>query len=122
MRGFTISVILFSIMLITICINSYFIAFTVNDMSKTAESLNKIPCKSNQAIIDELESEWRAKSVWIGLSVSNDDMQKLTDAIEGAKIANKNEDITQFQIYLALLNNSLYEISRLEKFSIKNIL
>ena len=122
MRGFTISVILFSIMLITICINSYFIAFTVNDMSKTAESLNKIPCKSNQAIIDKLESEWREKSVWIGLSVSNDDMQKLTDAIEGAKIANKNEDITQFQIYLALLNNSLYEIGRLEKFSIKNIL
>ena len=122
MRGFTISVILFSIMLITICINSYFIAFAVNDMTKTAESLNKIPCQSNQAIIDKLESEWKAKSVWIGLSANNDDMQKLTDAIEGVKIANKNEDITQFQIYLALLNNSLYEISRLEKFSIKNIL
>ena len=91
-------------------------------MSKKIESLNPIPCQSNQIIIDEFSQEWENKGIWIGLSVSNEDMQKLTNAIDELKIANENEDTTQFQIYLSLLLTAIDEIGRLEKFSIKNIL
>ena len=122
MRGFIISIILFSVMLITIFINAFFIHSSTKNMSKKIESLNPIPCQSNQIIIDEFSQEWENKGIWIGLSVSNEDMQKLTNAIDELKIANENEDTTQFQIYLSLLLTAIDEIGRLEKFSIKNIL
>lgn len=122
MRGLIISIVLFSVMLITILINAFFIHSSSKNMSKEIESLNPIPCQSNQIIIDKFSQEWERKGIWIGLSVSNEDMQKLTNAIDELKIANANEDTTQFQIYLSLLLNAIDEIGRLEKFSIKNIL
>lgn len=122
MKGFIITSILFSLLLLTIIFNAAFLKSSIQDMKNTVELLTPIPCKDNNEIIDQLIQKWEQKSIWFSLSVSYEDVEELTDMIDSLKATNETQNIEQFTIHTELLLNTLDEIIRLERFSIDNIL
>lgn len=122
MKGFIITSILFSLLLLTIILNAAFLKSSIQDMKNTVELLTPIPCKDNNEIIDQLIQKWEQKSIWFSLSVSYEDVEELTDMIDSLKATNETQNIEQFTIHTELLLNTLDEIIRLERFSIDNIL
>lgn len=122
MRGLIISLILFSIMLVIITLNYYFVNKSLGDMTNITESLLPVPCEENDAILVQLIENWSKLSFWLSLSVSHNEIEELTNRIMTLQSANEIRNIEQFHINSKLLINSIEEIGRLESFSIKNIL
>ncbi len=122
MKGFVITTILFIILLIIISLNLFFMEKTITTMENEVKLLKEFPCEENEEIINNLLNNWEKNSIWMGLSVSYNDIEELTDIIDSLKAANRSDNIIQFQINVELLLNAIEELGRLEKFSIKNIL
>lgn len=122
MRGFIITAILFSIMIIIIISNMFLMNEATRNMKEAIDNLEKIPCQENEIIIEKLTNDWQKMSVWVSLSVSYDDIEEITDIISTLQASNRTNNIEQFQIHISLLLNSIDEMGRLEKISIKNIL
>ncbi len=122
MRGFIITTVLFSLLLVMIFINVHFTEELIENMKNDIALLSTLPCSENEQIIDKLMKNWEKKSIWLSLSVSYDDIEELTDIMDAVSVTNSTENITQFQTNVELLLNEIDEIGRLEKFSIKNIL
>ena len=122
MRGLIISIFLFSLLLITIISNYYFVNDSVDNMKDIANSLLPIPCEENESLLMELEQNFRQACIWLSLSVSHSEIEELTNRIATVQSANNTRNIEQFDINTKLLINSIHEIGRLEAISIKNIL
>lgn len=122
MRGFIITTILFSILLVAIFLNVFFVKITIRSMKESINSLTDHPSEENELILNHFLKDWNKNTTWLSLSVSYDDIQELTDMIDALKAANTARNLNQFQIYVELLLNSIDEIGRLEELSIKNIL
>ena len=122
MRGFIITLILFAILISIVIINSLYVNNIINDIKNEIASLKTIPCAENAIIIKNIKSDWEKDSVWISLSVSYEDIEELTDMITSLEAANSVRDYNQFKLYYELISNSIDDIGRLEKFSVKNIL
>ena len=122
MRGFIITAILFSIMIILIISNMLIMEETTSNMKEAIEILEKNPCQENEIIIEKLANDWQKTSVWISLSISYDNIEEITDMISSLQASNRTNNVEQFQIHISLLLNSIDEMGRLEKISIKNIL
>ena len=122
MRGFIITLILLAILISIVIINSFYVHNIINDIKNEIASLKTIPCEENAIIIKNIKSDWEKDSVWISLSVSYEDIEELTDMITSLEAANSVRDYNQFKLYYELISNSIDDIGRLEKFSVKNIL
>lgn len=122
MKGFIITTIIFILSLTAIFINIFFVEKTTQNMKNQANSLKPFPCTENIKTINNLLSDWKEDSILLGLSVSYDNIEELTNIIYSLKAANEAQNFDQFKIHIELLLNAIEEIGRLEKFSIKNIL
>ena len=122
MRGFIITLILFSILISIVIINSFYVNNIINDIKNEITSLKTIPCEENAIIIKQIKSKWEKDSIWVSLSVSYEDIEELTDMIVSLEASNSVKDYNQFKLYHELILNSIEDIGRLERFSVKNIL
>lgn len=122
MRGFIITLILFAILISIVIINSFYINNIINDIKNEITSLKTIPCEENAIIIKQIKSKWEEDSIWVSLSVSYEDIEELTDMIASLEASNSVKDYNQFKLYHELILNSIEDIGRLERFSVKNIL
>ena len=122
MRGFIITIILFILLLSIVILNFFYIDYIINNMKQNINSLQSIPCEENAITINKIKENWQKDSVWVGLSVSYEDIEELTDMIASLEAANAVKDYNQFKLYCELILNSIEDIGRLEKFSVNNIL
>ena len=82
MRGFIITTVLFSLLLVMIFINVHFTEELIENMKNDIALLSTLPCSENEQIIDKLMKNWEKKSIWLSLSVSYDDIEELTDIMD----------------------------------------
>ena len=122
MRGFIITLILFAILISIVIINSFYVNNIINDIKNEITSLKTIPCEENAIIIKQIKSKWEKDSILVSLSVSYEDIEELTDMIASLEASNSVKDYNQFKLYYELILNSIEDIGRLERFSVKNIL
>lgn len=122
MKGFIITLILFAILISIVIINSFYVNNIINDIKNEITSLKTIPCEENAIIIKQIKSKWEKDSIWVSLSVSYEDIEELTDMIASLEASNSVKDYNQFKLYYELILNSIKDIGRLERFSVKNIL
>lgn len=122
MRGFIITLILFAILISIVIINSFYVNNIINDIKNEITSLKTIPCEENAIIIKQIKSKWEKDSIGVSLSVSYEDIEELTDMIASLEASNSVKDYNQFKLYYELILNSIEDIGRLERFSVKNIL
>lgn len=122
MKGFIITLILFAILISIVIINSFYVNNIINDIKNEITSLKTIPCEENAIIIKQIKSKWEKDSIWVSLSVSYEDIEELTDMIASLEASNSVKDYNQFKLYYELILNSIEDIGRLERFSVKNIL
>lgn len=122
MKGLIITVILFLLLILTIFLNAFFVNRTIQNMQNIINSLNSVPCEENKVLIDDFIKYWSKTSILLSLSVNYEDIEEITDITDSLKSANSTQNISQYKMYVELLLNSIEEIGRLEKISIKNIL
>ena len=122
MRGLIITLILFAILISIVIINSFYVNNIINGIKNEITALKSFPCEENAVIIKQIKSDWEKDSILISLSVGYEDIEELTDMIVSLEASNSAKDYNQFKLYYELLLNSIEEIGRLEKFSVKNIL
>lgn len=122
MRGLIITLILFVILISIVIINSFYVNNIINGIKNEITTLKLVPCEENAIIIKQIKSDWEKDSILISLSVGYEDIEELTDMIVSLEASNSAKDYNQFKLYYELLLNSIEEIGRLEKFSVKNIL
>ena len=122
MRGFIVTLILFAILISIVIINSFYVNNIINDIKNEITSLKTIPCEENAIIIKQIKSKWEKDSIGVSLSVSYEDIEELTDMIASLEASNSVKDYNQFKLYYELILNSIEDIGRLERFSVKNIL
>lgn len=122
MKGLIIALILFVLLLGVIFLNFSFVNKSTDYMKEKVEMLFPFPCTENEALIQEIEDNWKKISKVLSLSISYGYIEELTDMIDATKAANETQNIEQYKIHVNLLFNAIEELGRLEKLSISNIL
>ena len=122
MKGFFITLILFSILVAGGILNFFFIHGICNEMNQMISEISDTPSKENEEKIIKVHEHWEKSEKKVSISVSYitiDEIGKLIDAID---VYNRLSDKEQLSYYIALLKNAVENVRRLEQFSVKSIL
>lgn len=122
MRTFIVSLVIFLILLGCIIGNFFFIRSTTDNLAKMTASLpdaNETECKDRVA---ELREFWERRRDLISLSVSYTDLNQCGSLLAALDAFSAAGDSTHFNAAKLQLLDALDELSRLEAFSIGNLL
>ena len=122
MRGFIITTILLTLLIICIVLNYSFVNEVHDHMHSLVKTILIDDFEKNKSIIEELRSYWEKKNALLSISVSFREIDELSCALDSLEAANKINDRAQLAIYKEHLQNAIDAIMRLERISIKNIL
>ena len=115
MKSLKISLVLFVILVICIIINSFYIHRSADRLSEAARTV------SDKESIQELEDFWRANKQYIGLSISEAQLDHISRLIISVKCNYECQNSADLQNDIALLIDAAEEIKRYERFSIGNL-
>ncbi len=120
MKALSISITLFCVLITVIIVNSIFVNNTAKKIDDIADEI--VAASDQNNLLNELDELWRERKNLLGLSISTDQLDTVTNTIIflNEAVASKNEyDIRK---YSALLSDCAHNIKRTEAISIENIL
>ena len=116
MRAVWICIILFSILLLCVGFNSYYIQRQADRLTQIAEQLTNEERRAT--VLQELDAFWQKHRDWIGLSVGWRELDHLGEILSNLRWAYEAQNESEFQRYRLLFSNAIEEISRNERISI----
>ena len=122
MKALIASLILFAILLAGVIANCIYVNRISDDLVQQAKKIGTIYDEGTIPKLENLKKHFKKHEAILLLSQSYISVNKVDDCIDGAIAYAKSEDESGFQNSKAILLNAIYDLSRLEKFSIKNIL
>ena len=122
MKGFYITIALFSALIISCVLNFLFINNVHSEMNDMISEISESPCLENEEKIKELSEYWERVNSIVGISVNFLSIDSVSNLIDSVRVYNEQEDAIQLSYSKELLINAVENIKRLEVFSIKNIL
>ncbi len=122
MKALIASLIIFGILLTVILLNCIYVNRTSRELVLQAKSIGTIYDDTATSNLESLKKRFKRNEELLLLSLSYVTVDKVDDCIDCAIAYANSDDEAGFQNAKALLINAIYDLSRLEKFSIKNIL
>ena len=122
MKALFASLIIFAVLLAGISANCVYINRISKDLQLQAKKLENIYDPTTLENLEKLKKHFKKHEKILLLSSSYITVNKVDDSIDGAIAYARSKDESGFQNAKAVLINAIYDLSRLEKFSIKNIL
>ena len=122
MRALITSLALFGVLLIGIIINCIYVNRISEDLMLRAKEISTVHDESTISKLENLKKHFKKHESILLLSQSYLSVSKVDDCIDGAIAYAKLGDESGFQNTRAILISAIYDLSRLEKFSVKNIL
>ena len=122
MKGFILTLILFTLLIASIIINCFFVNNVHKDMHELVDKVSPYPSEKNEALIKQIEKLWDERKKLLSISVSFSEIDKVTNSIDALSASNQSKDATQIAINIKLLQNAIDTLKRLEMFSVENIL
>ena len=122
MKGFILTLILFTLLIASIIINCFFVNNVHKDMHELVDKVSPYPSEENEALIKQIEKLWDERKKLLSISVSFSEIDKVTNSIDALSASNQSKDATQIAINIKLLQNAIDTLKRLEMFSVENIL
>ena len=119
MKILPICIALFVLLTVCVFINAGFISKCSEFIDRSAEDLKTYENREN--VLAELERFWNKNRNLIGLSVSDDELDRTESIIICLKTAYEENNEYEFEKYRAELKNSAVSIGRKEKLSIGNL-
>ena len=121
MKGFYITLALFSALIICGILNFLFVNNVHNEMNEMVAEISRAPCAENEERIQNLSDYWEKTNTKLSFSVSYTAIDTVTNLIDSIKLYNDVGDSKQLAYSIELLINAIDNIKRLENFSVKNI-
>ena len=115
MKSLKISLVLFSMLIICIIINSLYIYHSAARLSEAACTI------TDEQSINELENFWKTNKQYIGLSISETQLDHISRLIISIKCNYRSQNDSELKKDIALLIDAAEDIRRYEKFSIENL-
>lgn len=122
MKGFAVMLVIFMLMTGVLIVNYIYInnvADRLYAMTSQVPGIGEEGCYKQLSLIDEY---WQNNHDTVGLSVSFIELNRVSDGITAMKSYAISGDSTQLECTRELLLNAIHEMSRLEAFTIGNIL
>lgn len=119
MRAAWFCVILFLALLLCIGLNAHYIRKQASFLTQTAELLQEE--ENRPTALAELEAFWQKHRNWIGLSVGFREMDHFGEVLTNLRWAYDTGDEQEFRRYRLLFLDAIEEISRTERFSVRNL-
>ena len=117
MRSFNISVTLFICLCICVIANAIFIHDCADRIERAADELSA----PTEEKLCELETLWEKRKAYIGLSISENHLDSISQTIISLRCAYESRNEAEFKKDLALLSACADEIKRYERLSVENI-
>lgn len=117
MRTFVFSVILFSLILLAITLNSIYIHCACDEMKEIISSRDV----DEKVRAERLCDAWSAHKRFFSLSVHESQIERMDDVTQGLKSATANCDRADFEKHLFLLKELLEEFPSNERVSLQGI-
>ena len=122
MKDFVISIIIFTILIICVTINVFYINKVHSDIETLLGRISPIPCKDNTVIINEIIKYWEENSVYLSISVSLKSIEDFNNTISLIAYANDSSEASILNENITTAQKTIDYILGFERFSIKNIL
>ncbi len=122
MKSFYIALCVLILLVATIVLNCIYINNVSNRILFAIEEIKKAEINGSKAIIDELDRLWNEEMIKISMSVGYITINKIDDTISSLKVACDEESQYDFYNHISILENAVSELSRLENFSVFNII
>ena len=122
MRGFLITICLFSLLLSLMIINYRYIDNLQKEITSQVNILDNHPSEKNTEVINDIKNTWDRKKIWLCIAVEQNHINTLNEAIDAIYFANEYGDIGELCIAINNIKRALKEISVLERISLANIL
>ena len=120
MRSFIVTIFLFIIICLIIFFNNLYIKSTASHITELVES--KEFDDNPNSTIKEIEILWEKKQRFVSMSVGYKELDRMSDLILDLKTYFELGNIDEVKRIRVLIVEAAAEISRLERFSIENIL
>lgn len=120
MKTFYVTVAIFLSLVCIITFNYFFINRTAEKMSFLVDKIKESDNASSEVSI--LDKFWKDKQVGVSFSVNHLIVGRISDCIASMKSFAKDGDYVLLNREVALLEESIREMKRLERFSCENIL
>ena len=120
MRSFIAAILLFSIIIIGIAINSAYVRTVTDKLSRIAKELQDDP--SNIKLSDEISSLWKKNMTALSLSVKEDRLERMNDLVEELHADQDAGSAHEIKRLCILIRVLCEEISKHERLSLEGIL
>ena len=121
MRDFIISIILFSILLALIIVNSLYINNEIKLLNEAVKDVPEIDSPECQNSINHLRDEWQRFKKIARLSLNYAEINRMDCLIEEMNCHLRTKNVNDFENSKVMILNLLGEIVRLEEISIDGI-
>ena len=118
MRSIIISIILFSLLLAGILLNSFVVHRISNTLISFAKELDD-PCDKD---MDSLVTYWNKNRIWLGLSIPATYLDTIEKTLISMNSAYSSGNIPEYRKNLDLFKQAVYSIYKSERISLENIL
>lgn len=122
MKSFYIALCVLILLVATIVLNCIYINKVSNDLVSVIEEIKNASPNDLASKIDDLEGIWSNEKIKISTSIGYVTINKIDDTISSIKAACEEQSLYDFKNYLSILENAVRELTRLENFSVFNIL
>ena len=119
MKIIPICIALFAVLCVCIFINAEFINNCSTFLEESAERLADVG--SREKVLSELEGFWYKSRDLMGISISDDELDKTESIIARLRCAYGQDNLYEFDKYRAELKSAAASLSRKERFSLGNL-
>lgn len=122
MKSFYIALCVLALLTAAIGLNYIYINKVSNQLSTVIDEIKGTDAKEASQKISDLKEIWSREKIKISMSVGYVALNKVDDSISSLEAALDEKSQYDFHNCLSILENAVKELTRLEKFSVFNIL
>ena len=119
MKSFIITIILFSVILSFVILNSIYITKVCNKISDLCNSISNIP--DHPKALTEMFESWKKSKPVLEFSVRISELERMSDLIESLQSSVKSQNEVEIQKYCILISDHAKYIAQHERISFSSI-
>lgn len=119
MKAFTISTILFTLLIAAIFVNALYVKKVSERMILGAEKIKEE--NYSPSLATELEKYWMKHRSFIGLSVGHEELDLISQTIISLRSCCQTGNIADASLYVLILQDATEEMGRHEEISFENL-
>ncbi len=119
MRSLIISILLFSLLVGAIVVNSIYVSNLCRDISELAEALSI--SDERELLITNMKEKWQKHRPFLDFGIRTGEIEHMNDLMEGLYASHEAKNEPEFQKYCILISELADEFAAYEKISLRSL-